>query len=144
MKISGDDNNKDRVLSVDPVAFIREVEKIWQARDGAMAAAGYTEDAVVYYGQGQSHTGERLRNWPSRWFEYARDLSITKIYRGHHGNCIAGTWVSRYTHPKTGKRIIERGAELFYLRGEKVYEHHMWQHSWSEDEVPKDAGFSTG
>ena len=138
-----DDDNKDLVLSVDPIAFIRKVEKIWQARDGAMAAAGYTEDAVVYYGQGQSHTGERLRNWPTRWFEYARDLSITKTYRGHHGNCIAGTWVSRYTHPETGKRIIERGAELFYLRGEKVYEHHMWQHSWSEDEVPKDAGFST-
>ena len=138
-----DDNNKDLALSVDPVAFIRKVEKIWQARDGDVAAAGYTEDAVVYYGQGQSHTGERLRNWPTRWFEYARDLSITKTYRGHHGNCIAGTWVSRYTHPETGKQIIERGAELFYLRGEKVYEHHMWQHSWPEDEVPKDAGFST-
>ena len=40
MKIFDDDNNKERVLSVDPVAFIREVEKIWQARDGAMAAAG--------------------------------------------------------------------------------------------------------
>ena len=143
MKIFDDDNNKERVLSVDPVAFIREVEKIWQARDGAMAAAGYTEDAVVYYGQGQSHTGERLRNWPSRWFEYAHDLSITKTYRGHHGNCIAGTWESRYTHPESGKCILERGAELFYLRGEKVYEHHMWQHSWPEDDVPKDAGFST-
>ena len=143
MKRPDDDNNKDLLLSVDPVAFIRKVEKIWQARDGAMAAAGYTEDAIVYYGQGQSHTGERLRNWPTRWFEYARDLSITKVYRGHHGNCIAGTWVSRYTHPETGKRILERGAELFYLRGEKVYEHHMWQHSWPEDEVPKDAGFST-
>ena len=137
-----DNNSKGLVLSVDPVAFIRKVEKIWQARDGAMAAAGYTEDAVVYYGQGQSHTGKRLQNWPTRWFEYARDLSITKTYRGHHGNCIAGTWVSRYTHPETGKRIIERGAELFYLREEKVYEHHMWQHSWSEDEVPKNAGFS--
>ena len=137
------DNNKGPVLSVDPVAFIRKVEKIWQARDGAMAAAGYTEDAVVYYGQGQSHIGEGLRNWPNRWFEYARDLSITKTYRGHHGNCIAGTWVSRYTHPETRKRIIERGAELFYLRGEKVYEHHMWQHSWSEHEAPKDADFST-
>ena len=137
------DNNEGQVLLVDPVAFIRKVEKIWQARDGAMAAAGYTEDAIVYYGQGQSHSGERLRNWPARWFEYARDLSITKTYRGHHGNCIAGTWVSRYTHPETGKQILERGAELFYLRGEKVYEHHMWQHSWPEHEVPEDAGFST-
>ena len=52
MKRPDDDNNKNLVLSVDPIAFIREVEKIWQARDGAMAAAGYTEDAIVYYGQG--------------------------------------------------------------------------------------------
>ena len=138
-----DDDNKDSALSVDPVAFIREVERIWQARDGVKAAAGYTKDAVVYYGRGQSHTGERLRNWPSRWFEHASDLKINKTYRGHHGNCIAGTWESQYTHPKTGKCIVERGAELFFLRGNKVYEHHMWQHSWPEDEVPKDAGFST-
>ena len=110
MKLPNDNNNEDHVLSVDPVAFICEVEKIWQARDGAMASAGYTEDAVVYYGQGQSHIGKRLRNWPTRWFEYAPDLSITKTYRGHHGNCIAGTWESRYTHPDTGKRMIERGA----------------------------------
>ena len=137
-----DDDNKDPVLSVDPVAFIREVERIWQVRDGVKAAAGYTEDAVVYYGRGQSHTGERLRNWPSRWFEYANDLNINKTYRGHHGNCIAGTWESRYTDPETGKCIVERGAELFYLRGSKVYEHHMWQHSWLEEEVQKDAEFS--
>ena len=141
--MTGPDDDKDPLLSVDPIAFIREVEEIWQARDGAMAAAGYTEDAIVYYGQGQSHSGERLRNWPARWFEYARDLSITKTYRGHHGNCIAGTWVSRYTHPETGKQILERGAELFYLRGAKVDEHHMWQHSWPEDETPEDVGFST-
>jgi len=138
-----DNKEKDTALSVDPMAFIRQVEKIWQAHDGTKAAEGYTEDAVVYYGQGQSHTGERLRNWPSRWFEYAQDLTITKTYRGHHGNCIASTWESRYTHPETGKGIVERGAELFFLSGDKVYEHHMWQHSWPEGEVLKDAGFST-
>ncbi|MDP7221441.1 MAG: hypothetical protein QF565_18375 [Arenicellales bacterium] len=45
--------------------------------------------------------------------------------------------------PETGKQIVERGAELFYLRGEKVCEHHMWQHSWAEGEAPEGAGFST-
>ena len=34
-----DNNSNGLVLSVDPVAFIRKVEKIWQARDGAMAVA---------------------------------------------------------------------------------------------------------
>jgi nuclear transport factor 2 (NTF2) superfamily protein len=130
-------------LAVDPVAFVREVERVWQARDGAAAAAGYTDDAVVYYGRGQSHRGERLREWPARWFAYASDLKINKTYRGHAGDCIAGSWESRYTSPETGQIINERGAELFFLRGEKVYEHHMWQHSWVEGETPDDKGFST-
>jgi nuclear transport factor 2 (NTF2) superfamily protein len=133
----------DASLTVDPVAFVREVEKVWQARDGAAAAAAYTEDAVVYYGRGQSHKGEALRNWPARWFAYAKDLRINKTYRGHHGNCIAGTWESRYTDPETGKVMNERGAELFFLRGDMVYEHHMWQHSWADGEVADDKGFST-
>lgn len=136
-------NDGDATLTVDPINFIREVEKVWQARDGATAAASYTEDAVVYYGQGQSHRGEALRKWPARWFDYAKDLQINKTYRGHNGNCIAGTWQSRYTNPETGKVMKERGAELFFLRGEQVYEHHMWQHSWVEDEPIDDKGFST-
>ncbi|MDH3691190.1 MAG: nuclear transport factor 2 family protein, partial [Gammaproteobacteria bacterium] len=116
----------DATLTVDPVLFVRQVEKIWQARDGQAAAAGYTDDAIVYYGQGQTHTGDALRSWPSNWFAYAKDLQIAKTYRGHHGNCITGTWESRYTNPESGKVMKERGAELFFLRGEKVYEHHMW------------------
>jgi nuclear transport factor 2 (NTF2) superfamily protein len=129
--------------AIDPVKFIADVERIWQARDGKAAAAGYTEDAVVYYGANQVHSGEDLRRWPQRWFDYARDLRIRKTYRAHAGNCIAGTWESTYTHPETGKRMHERGAEIFYLRGDKVYEHHMWQHSWSEGEKFDGKGFST-
>jgi nuclear transport factor 2 (NTF2) superfamily protein len=136
-------NDRDATLSLDPVAFVRDVEKVWQARDGDAAVASYTDDAVVYYGKGQSHRGEALRRWPGRWFEHAKDLQINKTYRAHHGNCIAGTWESRYTDPETGKVINERGAELFFLRGDKVYEHHMWQHSWAEGEVLEDKGFST-
>lgn len=133
----------DAALEVDPVAFITEVEKVWQARDGRAAAAGYTDDAVVYYGQGQSHRGQALQDWPARWFDFAKDLQINKTYRAHHDNCIVGTWESRYTNPDSGKVIKERGAELFFLRGDKVYEHHMWQHSWVEGEVPDSRGFST-
>ncbi len=39
--------------------------------------------------------------------------------------------------------MIERGAELFFLRGSMVCEHHMWQHSWAENEKPQNRGFST-
>jgi hypothetical protein len=130
-------------LNVDPVQFVRDVEKVWQARDGRAAAAGYTPDAIVHYGSGQTHSGEDLRGWPSRWFAYAKDLKIKKTYRAHKGNCIFGTWESSYTNPETGRLMHERGAELFFLRGDKVYEHHMWQHSWPEGEKFDSKGFST-
>ena len=130
-------------LSVDPVQFVRKVGRIWQARDGHGAAAGYTPDAVVHYGPGQTHSGEDLRSWPSRWFAYAKDLKIKKTYRAHRGNCIFVTWESSYTSPETGRLMHERGAELFFLRGDKVCEHHLWQHSWAEGEKIDDKGFST-
>lgn len=130
-------------LSVDPVKFVAEVERVWQARDGVAAAAGYTQDAVVHYGMNQVHSGEALRAWPARWFAYAKDLKIKKTYRGHSGNCIASTWESKYTSPETGKLMHERGAELFFLRGDKVCEHHMWQHSWADGDKHDSKGFST-
>jgi nuclear transport factor 2 (NTF2) superfamily protein len=130
-------------LSVDPVQFVREVERIWQARDGEGAADGYTEDAIVHYGAGQTHSGEDLRTWPRRWFAYARDLRIKKTYRSHRGNSIFVTWESHYTNPDSGTPMHERGAELFFLRGNKVCEHHMWQHSWAEGDKPEGKGFST-
>ena len=122
----------------DPVAFIREVERIWQARDGAKAAEGYTEDAVVYYGRGQSHTGDHLRNWPSRWFEYASDLKINKTYpRSPRQPALPGPGKVATPTPRPASILLNAGRKLFYLRGNKVYEHHMWQHSWPEDEVQK-------
>lgn len=130
-------------LSVDPVKFVADVERVWQARDGVAAAAGYTADAVVHYGAGQTHQGEELRAWPGRWFAYAKDLQIKKTYRAHRGNCIVSTWESQYTSPETGKGVHERGAELFFLRGDKVCEHYMWQHSWNDGDRHEAKGFST-
>jgi len=34
-RMAQEDEEQSPVLSVDPVAFIREVEKIWQVHDGA-------------------------------------------------------------------------------------------------------------
>jgi hypothetical protein len=87
-----------------------------------------------------SFTTERGKAIAARLCDVGR---VAGSNRAHHGNCIAGTWESRYTDPETGKVINERGAELFFLRGDKVYEHHMWQHSWAEGEVLDDKGFST-
>lgn len=126
-------------IPFDPVEFIANVEAAWQAKDPVASAADYAEDAVQYYGNGQRRDGRMLREWPGRWFSYATDLKIRKQYRAHSGNCIASTWESEYTSPETGKKMFERGSEIFYINPDgKIYEHHMWQHSWQDGQKGSD------
>jgi nuclear transport factor 2 (NTF2) superfamily protein len=121
--------------SFDPVGYLAEIERAWQARDGTAAVAGYSADAVVIFGTGQSRSGDDLRSWPARWFEYAADLRIRKTFRAFTGNCLASEWESEYTHPVSGKAVKERGAEFFFIRPDgKVYLHHMFEHTWFRDE----------
>jgi ketosteroid isomerase-like protein len=126
------------ITDIDPVAYLRDIERAWQARDGQAAAAGYTDDAVLLYGNGQCRTGAALRRWPQEWFDYATDLQIKKTFRAFTGDCLASEWESRYTHPQTRKTIRERGAEFFFLRDGKVYRHHMYEHTWPEGENADD------
>lgn len=119
----------------DPVAYLRDaIEVYWKARDGVGAAAGYTDDAVLVYGRGQTRTGDALRAWPQAWFDFATDLDIAKAFRAFSGNCLAAEWESHFTHPETGQAMAERGAEFFWLRGGKVYLHHMFDHTWPAGE----------
>jgi len=128
---------REQVTEFDPVAFLGEIENAWQHRDGVAAAAGYTEDAVLIYGANQQRSGDELRAWPQQWFDYAKDLHITKVFRAFTDNCLASEWQSQYTHPVTGKQIYERGAEFFFLRAGKVYLHHMFEHTWAKGEETK-------
>lgn len=127
----------DTILAFDPVAYLRRIESAWQARDGQAAAAGYADDAVLIFGNGQERRGEELRRWPRQWFEFAADLQIYKTFRAFSGDCLASEWRSEYTHPQTGRRMRERGAEFFWINADrKVYLHHMFEHTWPDGEQP--------
>jgi nuclear transport factor 2 (NTF2) superfamily protein len=129
----------ETTLAIDPVAYLRQIEAAWQARDGQAAAAGYADDAVLIFGNGQERAGDELRAWPQQWFDFARDLRIEKTFRAFTGDCLASEWRSEYTHPRNGKRMVERGAEFFWIRPDgKVYRHHMFEHTWPEGENRSD------
>ena len=80
---------------------------------------------------------------PREWFEYAKDLKISKQYIAHSHDCIVASWESNYTDPTTKKKINERGIEYFRFRKGKVYEQQAWQHSWEDGKKPKDSGITT-
>src|SRR5919108_3402491 len=125
-------------LPDDPVRWVQEIERVFQARDGVRAGQGYAEDAVLVYGADQRQSGMALRERGMRWFAYATDLQITKRYVAHTHDTIVTSWDSTYTHPETGRKIRERGIEYFVFRHGKVLEQHAWQHSWPEGEKPED------
>lgn len=122
-------------LQIDPVAYLRDIERAWQAHDGEAAAAGYAEDAVLIYGNDHRRSGEELKAWPAQWFAFATDLEIKKTLRCFSGDCLGSEWESAYTHPETGKRIRERGAEFFWIRPDgTIYWHTAFEHTWPEGE----------
>jgi hypothetical protein len=121
-------------MDFDASAYLRAIEKAWQDRDGRVAADFYTDDAVMFFADGQRRSGAALRAWPQAWFDFATDLRITKHLRAYSDGCLADEWESRYTHPVTGKTMLERGAEFFWIRDGKVYLHHMFEHTWAEGE----------
>jgi hypothetical protein len=130
-------------LPGDPEEWVRRIEKVFQTADGAAASQGYEDGAVLTYGANQKQSGTPLRERGAKWFDYAKDLKITKAYIAHTNNTIVTTWDSVYTSPETGKKVHERGIEYFVFRNGRVCEQHAWQHSWPDGYVPGDKGFST-
>ena len=65
-------------LPKDPIQWVKDLEKIWQAMDAEKASEGYTEDAVMIFGCDQHQYGESVMQRPREWFEYAKDLKISK------------------------------------------------------------------
>lgn len=125
----------ESTVTIEPVAYLQAIQTAWQAHDGKAAAAGYADDAVLVFGNGQERRGEELRRWPQQWFDFARDLKIEKTLCAFSGDCLASEWHSEYTHPHTGTRMHERGAEFFWIREDgKVYRHHMFEHTWVDGE----------
>lgn len=96
----------------DPVGYLAAIEDAWQRRDGEAAAAGYSDDAVLIYGNGATRSGEELRAWPQKWFDYAKDLRIHKTFRAFTGNCLAGEWKALTRTPSPRKQS-ESAAQRF-------------------------------
>lgn len=130
-------------LPSDPIKWIKDLEAVWQARDGVRAGQGFTEDAVQIWGPDLKQSGPELFSRPAKWFSYATDLEIQKEYICHSGNCIVNSWKSVYTHPQTKKRMHERGIECHFFRNGLVCEQRVWQHSWAEGENGSSGSFST-
>lgn len=129
-------------LPCDPKQWVKDLESVWQARDGERAKKGYADDATFIFGANQQQSGASLAERPANWFAYATDLKINKKYIAHTDNCIVASWDSVYTDPETGKKICERGIEFFKFRNGDICEQQAWQHSWPEGEKPKKSDIS--
>ena len=99
-------------LPGEPVARVRELESVWQAKDAERAVEGHTENAVMIYDAYQRQQGDESRRRPGLWFEFAPDLRIEKQFGAHTHDCIVTTWNSTFINPETNRRMRARNRVL--------------------------------
>lgn len=108
----------------DPAAWVKNVERLYRARDAGGVSNLYTEDAVTV-------SGSRVRNpadvhaHPAEWFGSLEEYEITRTFRAASGDIIVSETVATYIKKADGKRYQEFGIDVYWVNDAgKIYHKH--------------------
>ena len=108
----------------DPAAWVKNVERLYRARDAEGVSNLYTEDAVTV-------SGSRIRNpadvhaHPAEWFGSLEEYEITRTFRAASGDIIVSETVATYIKKADGKRYQEFGIDIYWVNDAgKIYHKH--------------------
>ena len=108
----------------DPAAWVKNVERLYRARDAEGVSNLYTEDAVTV-------SGSRIRNpadvhaHPAEWFGSLEEYEITRTFRAASGDIIVSETAATYIKKADGKRYQEFGIDIYWVNDAgKIYHKH--------------------
>ena len=108
----------------DPAAWVKNVERLYRARDAEGVSNLYTEDAVTV-------SGSRIRDpadvhaHPAEWFGSLEEYEITRTFRAATGDIIVSETVATYIKKADGKRYQEFGIDVYWVNDAgKIYHKH--------------------
>ena len=108
----------------DPEAWVRNVERLYQARDAAGVSALYTRDAITVFGS-RVLLPDEVHAHPAEWFDSLREYEITRTFRAATGDIIVSETTASYIKKSDGKRYSEFGVDVYWVNGEgKIYHKH--------------------
>jgi ketosteroid isomerase-like protein len=108
----------------DPEAWVKNVERLYRARDAQGVSDLYTEDAVTV-------SGSRVRDpadvhaHPAEWFGSLEEYEITRTFRAASGDIIVSETLATYIKKADGKRYQEFGIDIYWVNDAgKIYHKH--------------------
>ena len=107
---------------------VRAYYGVLNSGDAGAVAAHFTDDAVHYYTRREPHVGApaiaenaalAVEHLNAHW-------ALEHMVEGAEG--VAIEWSMLFDHPRTGKRCLDRGAELFEFRNGLICEVRAYYH----------------
>ena len=101
--------------------IVKTVETVINEKDIDAVADGFTEDAVVHFGDFPELRGRAaIRDFmASRWVRQ-RDYQLRKTLHSVMGNVFANTWEGDWTDSQTGRKMVGFGTEIWYMEGGRI------------------------
>ncbi len=108
----------------DPVAWVKNVERLYRANDAAAVSALYTEDAVTVFGSRVLGPAE-VHAHPKEWFDSLLEYELTRTFRAATGDVIVSETTASYIKKADGKRHREFGIDVYWVNDEgRIYHKH--------------------
>lgn len=108
----------------DPVAWVKNVERLYRAYDAEGVSALYTGDAITIAGS-RVLSPEQVHAHPKEWFDSLDDYQVTRKFRAATGDIIVSETEASYIIKKDGKRYREWGVDVYWVNDEgKIYHKH--------------------
>lgn len=122
---------------VDPVAWVKNIERLYQAHDAKAVSNLYTPDCRVRVGA-TLLTPEEVHRHPYEWFGSLEDYRIRRTFRAAYGDIIVSETTASYVKKsvevdavgddryEAGRRYREFGVDVYWVNDEgKIYHKHV-------------------
>lgn len=106
----------------DPVAWVKNVERLYRAYDAEGVSALYTADAITIAGS-RVLTPEQVHAHPKEWFDSLEDYQITRTFRAATGDIIVSETTASYIVKKDGKHYREWGVDVYWVNDDGLIYH---------------------
>jgi nuclear transport factor 2 (NTF2) superfamily protein len=106
----------------DPVAWVKNVERLYRAHDAEGVSALYAPDARTRMGS-RYLTPQEVHAHPKEWFDSLDEYEITRTFRAAYGDVIVSETTASYIVKAEGKRYREFGVDIYWVNDEGIIYH---------------------
>jgi hypothetical protein len=108
----------------DPAAWVKNVERLYRARDARAVSALYTEGAVTVSGS-RVRTPAQVHAHPAEWFGSIDEYEISRTFRAATGDIVVSETTASYVSKADGKRYQEFGIDIYWVNDAgKIFHKH--------------------